>query len=88
MTRHDITLNPADVDTIAEGGLISLPGPGATFEITSRDTWTASADPDVHRFALSADDLDRLRGGRTITVLPAKLPHPVYLTVDASEVAR
>jgi hypothetical protein len=91
VTRHDITLDLADVDTIAEGGVISLTGRGTTFEVTSEDTWTASTsstDPAVHRFALSPDQLDRLRWGREVTVLPSNLDGTVHFTVDTTAVTR
>lgn len=89
MIRHDITLDPADVDTIEQGHTVTLPAAqDLTFEVTSEDAWTHSPDPAVHRFALSPDDLDRLRWGREVTVLPAGFDGTVHFAVDATAVAR
>lgn len=89
MTRYDITLDPADVDAIADGSTVRLTvDQGLIFEVTSEDGWTASPDLGVHRFALSPDQLDRLRFGRTVVVLPTRLDGSVHLTADAAAVAR
>lgn len=89
MTRYDITLDLADVDTIAGGSTVAVNGErGLVFEVTSEQGWTASSDPGVRRFALSPDQLDRLRWGRAVTVLPTGIDGSVHFTVDAAAVTR
>lgn len=88
MTRHDITLDPSDLDTIASGTTVSVPtDQGLTFEVTSEDSWTRSTDPAVCRFGLSRRQLDRLRWGRTVTVLPVGFDGSVQFRVDAAVTA-
>lgn len=90
MSRLDITLTRADMDTITDGYTVSaMAAPGLIFEVTSEDGWGApSPEPGVYRFALSDAQLDRLRWGRTVTVLPVGFDGSVHLTVDTIEVAR
>jgi len=88
MIRYHITLNPADVDTIEGGSTVTVTvEQGLILEVTSEDGWAASTDPGVHRFALSPDQIDRLRFGRTAVVLPTRLDGSVHFTVDAATVA-
>jgi hypothetical protein len=89
MTRYDITLDRADVDTIAGDSIVSVTAEhGLIFEVTSEDGWAATTDPGVHRFALSPDQIDRLRFGRTVVVLPIRLDGSVPFTVAATAVTR
>jgi hypothetical protein len=89
MTHYGITLDLADVDSIADGSTVAVTADdGVTFEVTSETGWAASSDPGVCRFGLSADQLDRLRWGRTVTVLPTGVDGSVHFTVDLVPVAR
>jgi hypothetical protein len=89
VTSYDIALDLADVDTIAGGSTVAMTAePGLVFEVTSEQGWGASSDPGVRRFALSPAQLDRLRWGRTVTVLPTGIDGSVHLTVDPAKVTR
>jgi hypothetical protein len=88
MICHDVTLDLADLAALAAGSTITLPADGVTFEVTSEDAWTASSDPGVCRFALSPDQLDRLRWGRPVTALPVGVNGPVHFSVDTAAVVR
>jgi hypothetical protein len=90
MTRYDITLTQDDVDAIAADSTVAVTAtPGLTFEVTSEAGWGApSTTRGVYRFALDGHDLNRLRWGRTVTVLPVGFDGSVHFTADTSEVAR
>jgi hypothetical protein len=89
VTRYDITLDVVDVDTIAGGSTVAVTvEQGLVFEVTSEQGWAASSDPVVRRFALSPDQLDRLRWGRTVTVLPVGVHGSVHFTIDAAAATR
>ncbi len=84
------TLHDSDLQCIESGGTVTVANPaGPTFEITSEAAWTASTDPAVRRFALSARQLDHLRWKRAVVVLPVGFDGVVDLVPAGSgEVAR
>ncbi len=71
MSRHDIALGTADVDTLNAGGTVAAEAAGVRFEFTSEDAWPGeSDDPAVHRIGLSDQGVRRLGWGQPLTVLP------------------
>lgn len=90
MSRYNIALTRADMDTIADDGTVSVTfEPGLTFEVTSEGGWNCpSPSAGIYRFALSRDQVARLGWGRTTTVLPSGLDGSVQLALDTAEVSR